>query len=182
MHNKETIREERELIKRAKEYDSSAFAEIYERHYEGIYDYLYYRVSDPRLAEDLASEVFLKALESIKDFTFRGVRLSSWLYRIAKNLVIDHYRLQPDQAELPLKEGLIAAEGGPSEALEEEITQKQLRRALGTLTEEQHQVIILKFIDGLSNTEVAQVMDKSEGAIKSLQHRALAALGRTLEG
>jgi len=186
-HDRETIREaknreERELIRRAKEYDSSAFAEIYERHYQGIYNYLYYRVGDARLAEDLASEVFLKALEAIRSFTFRGIRLSSWLYRIAKNLVTDYYRLQPSQEDVLLKEGLIAAEGSPGEALEEGITQRRLWRALQGLTEEQRQVIILKFIDGLSNTEVAQIMGKSEGAIKSLQHRALAALGRLLEG
>jgi len=179
-HDRETVREERELIRRAKGYDSSAFAEIYERHYQGIYNYLYYRVSDARVAEDLASEVFLKALESIRSFSFRGIRLSSWLYRIAKNAVTDYYRLQPSQADVPLKEGLIAAEGGPGEALEEGIAQKRLRRALRGLTEEQRQVIILKFIDGLDNTEVAQAMGKSEGAIKSLQHRALAALGRIL--
>ncbi len=181
-HDRETIREERELIRRAKEYDPSAFAEIYERHYKGIYNYLYYRVGDARVAEDLASEVFLKALESIRGFTFRGIRLSSWLYRIAKNVVTDYYRLQPSQADMPLEEGLIAAEGSPGEALEEGLTQGRLQRALQGLTDEQRQVVILKFIEGLSNTEVAQIMGKSEGAIKSLQHRALAALGRLLEG
>jgi len=174
------VQDERELIGRAKEYDPVAFAQIYERYYQSIYNYVYYRVGDSSLAEDLTAEVFLKALEGIETFTFRGVPFSAWLYRIANNLVADHFRHQPQQPDLSLEEELIAAEGEPSEALERGLTQQQLAQALRGLTEEQRQVIILKFVEGLSNTEVAQVLGKTEGAVKGLQHRALARLGRIL--
>lgn len=174
------MQDERELIGRAKEYDPVAFAQIYERYYQSIYNYVYYRVGDSSLAEDLTAEVFLKALEGIETFTFRGVPFSAWLYRIANNLVADHFRHQPQQPDLSLEEELIAAEGEPSEALERGLTQQQLAQALRGLTEEQRQVIILKFVEGLSNTEVAQVLGKTEGAVKGLQHRALARLGRIL--
>jgi len=168
--------EEKGLIRRAKECDEAAWAEIYERHKQNIYRYIYYRVSNASLAEDLTQEVFLRALESIDSFAFRGIGLSSWLYRIARNLVIDHYRRQPERAELPLEEGLLAA------AEEDLGRQQELREALDCLTDEQREVVILRFVNGLSTAEVAQVLDKSEGAVKSLQHRALAALGRILKG
>ncbi|MFQ6058725.1 MAG: sigma-70 family RNA polymerase sigma factor [Anaerolineae bacterium] len=174
------MQDDRELIGRAKEYDPAAFAQIYERYYQGIYNYVYYRVGDPSLAEDLVADVFLKVMEGIESFTFRGVPFSAWLYRIANNLVIDYFRRQPRQPELALEEGQLAVEGGPVEALERSLTQEELARALRGLTEDQRQVIILKFVDGLSNTEVAQILGKTEGAIKSLQHRALASLSRIL--
>lgn len=174
------MQDERELIRRAQEYDSRALAEIYERYYQAIYNYIFYRVSDDSLAEDLTAEVFLKALEAIESFAFRGVPFSAWLYRIAGNLVIDHFRRQPKQPSLPLEETQIFSDENPIDVLERGLTQQELRRALDGLTEDQKQVIILKFVDGLSNTEVARVLGKTEGAIKSLQHRALAALARRL--
>jgi RNA polymerase sigma-70 factor (ECF subfamily) len=174
------LQDERDLIRRAQEYDSSAITEIYERYYQGIYNYIYYRVSDDALAEDLAAEVFLKAMEAIESFTFRGIPLSAWLYRIANNLVIDHFRRQPRQPNMPLEETQVAANENPGEVLEQGLTRQSLQRALSELTDEQQQVVLLKFVDGLSNNEVARVLGKTEGAIKSLQHRALASLGRLL--
>ncbi len=172
--------DESDLIRRAQDYDSSAFAEIYERYYQGIHNYIYYRVSDDCLAEDLTAEVFLKAMEAIESFTFRGVPLSAWLYRIANNLVIDHFRRQPRHGSVPLEETQVSTRDNPLDVLEHGLTRQSLQRALGELTEEQQQVVILKFVDGLSNNEVAQALGKSEGAIKSLQHRALSSLGRLL--
>ncbi len=173
--------EERELIRRAKECDSTAFARLYEHYYQDIYNYIYYRVPNASLAEDLASDVFIKVLESIDSFTFRGLPFSAWLFRIAKNLMVDYFRSHPGPVDLPLEEGVLPAEGGPSDIFERELTQQRLVRALNNLTEDQQQVIILKFVDGLSNNDVAQVLGKSEGAIKSLQHRALSSLNRVLE-
>ncbi len=173
--------EERELIKRAKECDSSAFAKLYEHYYQDIYNYIYYRVPNDALAEDLTSEVFMKVLESIDSFTFRGFPFSSWLFRIAKNLTIDYYRSHPEPVELPLEEGALPVGEGPSDVFEKELTQQQLAQALSSLTEDQQQVIILKFVDRLSNADAAQILDKSEGAIKSLQYRALNSLNRHLE-
>lgn len=174
------MHDERELIGRAKEYDPVAFAQIYECYYQGIYNYVYYRVGDSGLAEDLTADVFIKVMEGIETFTFRGAPFAAWLYRIAGNLIIDYFRCHPPEFDLPLEEGQIAVEGGLSELLERRLTQQQLAQALQGLTEDQRQVIILKFVEGLSNTEVAQVMGKTNGAIKGLQHRALGRLGRIL--
>jgi RNA polymerase sigma-70 factor (ECF subfamily) len=174
------LQDESDLVRRAQEYDSSAFAEIYERYYQGIYNFVYYRVTDEALAEDLTAEVFLKAMEAIESFTFRGIPLSAWLYRIANNLVVDHFRRQPRHGNVSLEETTVSAGENPTEMLEQGLTQQTIRRALSELTEEQKQVVLLKFVDGLSNNEVARVLGKTEGAIKSLQHRALSSLARVL--
>lgn len=175
------MEDERELIRRAQEYDPGAFAEIYERYYQRIYNYIYYRVSDNATTEDICSEVFIRALEAIDSFTFQGVPFSAWLYRIASNLVIDHYRRQPQQPDVPLDESRpLVLDENPDPNLEQHFNQQQLRQALKGLTSDQQQVVILKFVDGLSNSEVAQILGKTEGAVKSLQHRALASLGRLM--
>jgi len=182
MHRDISEQEEQKLIERAKECDSSAFARLYEYYYQDIYNYIYYRVPNVSLAEDMTSEVFMKVLESIDSFTFRGFPFSSWLFRIARNLMVDYYRSHPEPVELPLETGVLPLEEDPSDVFERELTQQQLAQALSNLTEDQQQVIILRFVDGLSNTDVAQVLGKSEGAIKSLQYRALSSLSRFLEG
>jgi len=174
-------REERELIKRAKECDSSAFARLYEYYYQDIYNYIYFRIPDASLAEDLTSEVFIKVLESIDSFTFRGFPFSSWLYRIARNMMVDYFRSHQEPVDLPLEEGVLPAERDTSDVFDRELTQQRLAQALSNLTEDQQQVVILRFVDGLSNTDMAQVLGKSEGAIKSLQYRALSSLSRFLE-
>ena len=139
---------DRDLIRRAKQRDEAAWEEIYERHKQGIYRYIYYRVSDVRLAEDLMQEVFLKAVAAVDSFDFRGVSLSAWLYRIARNLVIDHYRCRSEQKELTLNESLAASEEDISATIEKKLARRQLWRALGRLTDLQRDVIILKFIEG----------------------------------
>lgn len=174
-------REQQDLIKRAKEYDSAAFASIYEHYYEDIYNFICHRVTSVLVAEDLTAEVFLKALDSIASFTFRGFPLKGWLFRIARNLVADHYRRGPGLVEVPLEEGMIPLEAGADDVFERELTQQQLARALSNLTEDQKDVIILKFVDGISVTDVAQILGKSKGAIRSLQSRALNSLNRILE-
>jgi RNA polymerase sigma-70 factor (ECF subfamily) len=135
-------------------------------------------VANVQLAEDLASEVFLKVLESIDSFTFRGIPLSAWLFRLARNLLIDYFRTSPRPGvEVPLEEEVVLTEGGPDAALERKVTRKQLLGALSNLTEDQQEVVVLKFMEGFSNT-VAKIVGKSEGAVKSLQHRALSTLSR----
>lgn len=174
------MQEEHDLVRRAQEYEPEAFGEIYERYYNGVYRYIYYRIGEQVLSEDLTMEVFVKAMEAIDTFSFRGVPFSAWLYRIASNLVVDHFRRQPSQSAFSLEEKLVATLEQPTTALESEFTHHALRRALSELTDDQQQVVILKFVDGLSNLEVAQILGKTEGAVKSLQHRALASLGRVL--
>jgi RNA polymerase sigma-70 factor (ECF subfamily) len=173
--------EQRELIRRAKECDPSAFARIYEHYYQDIYNYIYYRIKgNVHLAEDLAAEVFLIVLESIDTYTFRGIPFSAWLFRIAKNVLGQYFRKESRPVDLPLEEP-IPVEVSPGDIVERGLTQQQLVQALRDLTEDQQEVIILKFVDGLSNAEAGQVLGKSEGAIKSLQHRALNSLNRILE-
>lgn len=174
------VHEEHDLVRRAQDFDPVAFGEIYERYYIGLYKYIYYRVGDQTAAEDLAMEVFVKAMEALDAFTFRGIPFSAWLYRIASNLVIDYFRRQPSQPSLSLEEKLVAAAEHPTPLMDQEFSHHALRAALADLTDDQQQVIILKFVDGLSNIEVAQILGKTEGAVKSLQHRALASLGRVL--
>ena len=175
-------REQLELIRRAKECDPSAFATIYDHYYLDIYNYIYHRVANVQLAEDLVSEVFLKVLESIDSFTFRGIPLSAWLFRLARNLLIDYFRTSPRPGvEVPLEEEVVLTEGGPDAALERKVTRKQLLGALSNLTEDQKEVVVLKFMEGFSNTDVAKIVGRSEGAVKSLQHRALSTLSRILE-
>lgn len=174
------MQEEHDLIRKAQSYDPDAFGAIYERFYNGVYRYIFYRVGEQSLAEDLTMEVFVKAMEAIDTYSFRGVPFSAWLYRIASNLVVDHFRRQPSQMAVSLEEKLVASLEHPTGVLESEFAHHQLRRALSELTDDQQQVVILKFVDGLSNLEVAQILGKTEGAVKSLQHRALASLGRVL--
>jgi len=176
-----TPSDEVRLIQRAQQGDPAAFAEIYDRHQPVIYRYIYYRVGDTATAEDLTSEVFVRMVEKIDAFTYRGRPILAWLYTIARNLVIDYRRRAGQAIMLSLDEQLVAESDDVELAAERGLTQRRLAVALARLTEDQRRVILLKFIEGLNNTEVARVLDKPVGAVKSLQHRALAALRRILE-
>jgi len=169
------------LIQRAKKGDPAAFAEIYDRHQPAIYRYIFYRVGDAATAEDLTSEVFVRLVERIDRFTYRGRPLLAWLYTIARNLVADHHRRAGRPSPLPLDERLTASAADPEEALARRLTQQRLIAAIAYLTEDQRQVLLLRFVEGLDNETVARMLGKSVGAVKALQHRALAALRRILE-
>lgn len=174
-------KDEARLIQRAKDGDPTAFAEIYDRYQPAIYRYIFYRVGDVATAEDLTGEVFVRLVERIDRFTYRGRPLLAWLYTIARNLVIDYQRQAGRATMLPLDEQLVAGAGDLERATERGLAQRRLAAALTHLTEDQRQVIILKFIEGLENAEVARILGKRVGAVKALQHRALAALRRILE-
>jgi len=176
------VRDERLLLERAREYDPEALGEIYDGYSEKIYRYIYRYLSEARLAEDLTAEVFLKLLEAIKASKGPRTHLSAWLYRLAHNLVVDHFRRRPQGESLPLEEGLVAAPEDVTVVVEKKLAQQQLRAAISHLTTDQQQVIVLKFVEGLSNAKVGQVLGKTEGAVKSLQHRALDALHGIMEG
>jgi RNA polymerase sigma-70 factor (ECF subfamily) len=173
--------DEATLIQRAKQGDCSAFAEIFDRHYPAIYRYIAYRVSTEAIAEDLASEVFVRLVEKIEDYVYRGHPLRAWLYTIARNLVNDHHRRSGRAETVPLDEGLAAGTPDPESVADVALNQERLAQALDCLTEGQQQVVILRFLEGLDIRTVAQVVDKSYGAVKALQHRGLAALRRALE-
>jgi RNA polymerase sigma-70 factor (ECF subfamily) len=170
--------DESSLIERAKRYDQKAISELYKRHVQSIYRYIYYRVGDVNVAEDLTADVFLKALEGLERFTYRGIPFSAWLYRIAHARAMDHFRRQARREHLPLDERLVATGKGPQAMVEARLDHEELQSAIAQLTTDQQQVIILKFVEGLSNAEVAGILGKSEGAVKSLQHRALNSLQR----
>lgn len=168
------------LLEKAREYDPAALGVIYDRYSTRIYNYIYHRVGDAHLAEDLTASVFTKMLEAIRSAKLWRTSFSGWLYRIAHNMVVDYYRSGRKDSDLPLEERFVTLRGDPVKSLDVSLAQAQIRKAIGQLTPEQCQVILLKFAEGMSNTEIAEIMGKTEGAIKSLQHRALDALRRVL--
>jgi RNA polymerase sigma-70 factor (ECF subfamily) len=169
------------LIQKAKDFDSGAWTHIYRHHYPRIYAYLCHRLGDIDMAEDIAAVVFLHAVEGIDSYTYRGFSLSSWLFRIAHNQMADHFRRKAKEKTEPLTEERLSKSGTVQEAMEEVLVREDLNLALKNITEEQQQVVLLKFFSGLSNAEVARIIRKPEGAVKALQHRALASLRRILE-
>jgi RNA polymerase sigma-70 factor (ECF subfamily) len=171
-----------QLVARAQRGDRAAIAEIYERHHSAIYRYVFYRVGDASTAEDLTSTVFVRVVEKIDTFVYRGRPLLSWLYTIARNVVIDAHRRGAGQAQLPLDDRVMTGSEDVEAVAERALTQRRLAAALRHLSEDQRQVILLKFVEGLSNEEVAEMMGKTVGAVKSMQHRGLASLGRALGG
>ena len=175
------MRDETSLLERAREYDQAALSEIYDLYSRKIHSYIYRRLGDVHLAEDLTAEVFMKMLEAAQSKKFARISLSAWLYRIAHNLVVDHFRSQ-SQGEEPLGERLGAAIDDPTVVVEAKLAQQRLRAALSHLTQEQQQVIVLRFGEGLSAPQVAEVLGKSEGAVRAMQHRALATMRRTMKG
>jgi RNA polymerase sigma-70 factor (ECF subfamily) len=169
------------LLSRAREYDQAAIAEIYDRYSLRIYNYIYHRLGNAHLAEDLTATVFLRMLEAIRSSRAWESSFSGWLYRIAHNLVVDYFRTG-HQEELPLEEWPVPVNEHPADIAERSMAQQRLRAAIGQLTGEQNVVITLKFLEGFSNSEVARAIGKSEGAVKSLQFRALASLRRIIGG
>jgi RNA polymerase sigma-70 factor (ECF subfamily) len=173
--------DEAQLVRRAKQGDQAAFAEFYTRHHDAVYTYLYYRTNDVQVAEDLTGEVFLRLVAKMDKFTYRGRPILAWLYTIARNLLIDHQRKQAQFGTLELENQWETSDPSPPEVAERGLTRECLIRSLKHLTEDQQRVIVHKLIEGRSNAEVADLLGKTEGAIKSLQHRALASLRRAVK-
>ncbi len=162
--------------------DSHAFGELYDRFVERVYRYLYFRTGSQPEAEDLTEQVFLKAWEAIGRYRWQGRPFVAWLYRLAHNSHIDHVRTHRPTTSLnddnhPIELASPAATVELSRALDADL----LSSALAELTVDQQQVIVMKFIDGLDNEQIAQSMAKREGAIRALQMRALMSLRRVLE-
>ena len=172
--------DEARLIQQAKNGEPGAFSELYDRHYPAIYRYCLCRVESAAAAEDVSSEVFVRLVESIDHFEYRGRPILAWLYTIARNLVADHHRRHGRAEMVPLDEGLMGDADDPEDVANLALNEEMLTRAIEQLTEDQRQVLVLKFFEGLDNATVAQVLDKSYGAVKSLQHRGLEALRRNL--
>lgn len=173
--------DETTLLKRALEGDPQAMVDIFDAYYTRIYAYIYRRVGGQSQAEDFAGEVFLRLVETLKDGRGPRNNLLAWLYRVAHNLIVDHYRRQSKTELQSLEDWLVTIPTNPLERMEREQWQGILRDALHELTPAQQQVIVLKFVEGLSNAEIGIILGKPEGAVKSLQHRALITLRRRLE-
>ena len=171
---------EESLVRRAQQRDTTAFGAIYEEYFDRVYRYILVRVGTRADAEDLTEQVFLKALESIGSFTWRGAPFGAWLFRIAQNLVIDFQRRKARRQTTPLEDWESVATDDPERDVELKMDLEELVAAVGKLTEAQRQVVALRFAGGLSIAETAGVVGKSEGAIKALQHSALASLRRIL--
>ncbi len=173
---------EEELLTQAVELDEAALSELYDRYELKIYNYIYRRTSDQALSEDLTAQVFLKMLEAIHNERAWRSSFSGWLYRIAHNLVIDHYRTRDRQKQISLDDAPAMADMGvsPVRAAEIALDGEALRAAIRRLTDDQAQVISLRFLEGYSFSEIAEMMDKTEGAVKALQHRAVATLRQLL--
>jgi RNA polymerase sigma-70 factor (ECF subfamily) len=176
----ETNTDVRRLVERAQHGDRSALEELYLMHFDRIYSYLHLSVGNRHDAEDLTNQTFVKMLESIGRFQWRKVPISAWLFRIAHNLAMDHFRatrrMQPED-ELPEPEH---AEHSAEEEAFQAIGRRSMLTLIENLSHDQQQVLTLKFVFNFGNGEVATILGKTEGAIKSLQHRALATLHRQL--
>ena len=175
---------EEALLAAAVHYDEAALGELYDRYEARIFNYIYRRTGDDALAEDFTSQVFLKMLEAIRDQKAWHSSFSGWLYRIAHNLVIDHYRRKGRQGAVDIEEAspLASEEETLESTVEHSLDAERLRAAIRRLTEEQAEVVSLRFLEGYSISEVAAMMNRTEGAVKALQYRAVATLRTILYG
>lgn len=167
-----------ESLRLATQGDKQAFGVLYDKYATRIYNYIYYRTGSTLDAEDLTSRVFFRAMRHITNYTDRGVPFSAWLYRIAHNLVANWHRDSSRRQEVELEDGYQASKGEehPELALLESEEQNALIGLIRNLPEERQQLLILKFVEHMSNAEIGQIMDRTEGAIKSLYHRTLLVL------
>jgi RNA polymerase sigma-70 factor (ECF subfamily) len=173
--------EDIQLVRWARD-DAEAFGELYRRYVEKIYNYIYYRTNNHHDAEDLTARVFYRALGHIDSYTDRGIPFSAWLYRIAHNLVANWHRDRGRRQIISLEEyiGSGLHQEAPEDWVESDEEKTALLRALRHLPDDRQQLIILKFVERLSNAEIGEIMDRTEGAVKSLYHRTLQSLRKEL--
>ncbi len=173
-----------DALTRAGQGDAEAFGVLYERYVGKIYNYVYYRTGNTYDAEDLTARVFFRALHHIQHYQNRGLPFSAWLYRIAHNLVANWHRDNSRRPEIPLDDALITHHPGeehPEVALIQSEEKERLLKMIRKLPPDRQQLLILKFVEHLSNEEIGQIMGRTEGAVKSLYHRTLLSLRDELE-
>ncbi len=172
-----------ELVDIVKAGDQNAFGELYERYVEKIYNYVYYRTGNHHDAEDLTARVFFRAIGHIETYTERGVPFQAWLYRIAHNLVANWHRDRGRRKVIPLDEFIATSlkSDSPDRQAEDNEEREALLAAIRRLPEERQQLLMLKFVEHLSNAEIGEIMNRTEGAVKSLYHRTLMALRDELQ-
>ena len=155
-------------------------ASLFEKYYDKIARYIFVRIGDQAQAEDLSSEVFLKALRSLDSYEERGIAMQSWLFRIAHNLVVDHYRKAAKQKTVPIDTVQVEAEEDPLTTAETNIEFEKVTRAMEQLTREQREVLELRFFGGLTSKETGSILKKSDGAVRETQHAAIKKLRKLL--
>lgn len=169
-----------DLIRRAKAGEQEAWDQLYLHYAPGIYRYIYFRVGDVQLAEDIQADVFVRMVEGLHRYEDRGWPLSAWLYRIAHDRTIDSLRRSRYRQHVPL-EAWNDTYDGPEQNIARRITYEELRKVLNELTADQRQVIKLRFLADLPIQVVAQQLGRTEGSVKALQHRGLQNLARRLQ-
>lgn len=175
--------DEVQLLKIAQDGEAEAFGEIYERYAQPIFRFLYSRLDDRFDAEDLTEEVFLRVWRSLPKYNHKGVPFSAFLFRIAHNALIDHYRRHKQTNRDQTLEGdhVVDFHSDPEEVATKSLESEELRQVLEHLRDDYRDVLVLRFLSDLSPRETAQVMDRSVGAVRILQHRALAAMRSVLD-
>jgi len=175
------MKEESELIEKAKNRDPEAFGLLYDQYLPAIYRFILLKISDKVTTEDLAHQVFLNAWQNIENYKTQGFPFSSWLYRIAHNAVIDYYRTEKKHFNLESVEEM-AASNNLEGKIDQEFELKLIKTAIKELSSEHQSIIIMKFVEGLTNKEIAVALGKSEGSIKVAQHRSLKIIKKIIDG
>jgi RNA polymerase sigma-70 factor (ECF subfamily) len=175
------VDDEMTLLARARALDDEALAEIHDRYYEPIFRYIVFRVSNQQVAEDLTSEVFVRLLSALRDHTAPQNTIRGWLYGVAFRVVNDFHRKQYRREEVQLNDGIASDVSEPLETVAKRLSWREVRAAMSGLTESQREVIALRFGQEMPIRDVAQLLGKTEGAVKQLQARAIASLARTLK-
>ncbi len=171
------------LIRRAQDGDASAFGNLYEHFYDKIFRYVMFKTGDRIDAEDITTDVFLRMLESIGSFKFQGYPFSSWLFRIAHNLIVDHFRRKARRQSAPLEDAMAVAGGSAGDMdhkIDVDLSVAEVYEAMEDLTDLQREVMSLRFAAGLSVRETAEAVGRKENAVKALQHAAVKKLRATL--
>jgi RNA polymerase sigma-70 factor (ECF subfamily) len=171
-----------ELVKRAQAGNAAAVGELYDRHQPRIFRYIRFKVAHTQVAQDLTGEVFLRMVDHLSSFEPRGVPFSAWLYRIATNLVIKEGQLESKQPLVPLVYANHISQNheNPTQVVERRLENEWLWQGLDKIDENQREIIILRFVVGLSLKETAGTLDRTVAAVKTLQHRGILALQAAL--
>ena len=170
------------LVKAAQSGDMGAFGDLFDRYYDVVFRYVLFRMGDRTLAEDITQETFVRALRRITSVSYQGRDIGAWFVTIARNLIFDHvkssrYRLESSTSDIV---ELSPSTGGPEQQVLEGATNDELLRCVRKLNADQQECIQLRFLQGLSVAETARIMDRNEGAVKALQHRAVRRLAQLL--
>lgn len=177
-----TVAYAEDLVRRVRANDAHAFDELYSRYSPRVFGYLFQRLNgNVEEAEDLTADVFTRVYEKIDGFHPQGAPLSAWVFRIAHNRLIDAVRRRPRQTPLALDDAPEISSSPVFASIDQQVALDQIKMGLGRLTAEQRQVIVLRFLDGMSLAETARIVGRNEDAVKKLQARGLASLRRRME-